>query len=131
MYLSRIKLNTARRDTQKALASPNLFHGAVESCFDYSQNRKLWRIDTLRGCAYLLLVSEELPDLTGLQRQFGYPDEPGESRDYHMLLDRIEKDSVWRFRLAANPIRAHSDSSGQRGHIKAEPNLCRLSYPSI
>ena len=48
MFLSRIELSDSPA-TYKALASPQKFHAALESCFDFddSKTRKLWRIDKL------------------------------------------------------------------------------------
>ena len=75
MYLSRITLNTALRETMKALVSPNLFHGAIECSFDGARARRLWRIDDLNGKKYILLVSEAVPDLKQFAEQFGYAGE--------------------------------------------------------
>ena len=33
MYLTRMELDVNKRDTRKALMSPNLLHGAIESSF--------------------------------------------------------------------------------------------------
>ena len=71
MYLSRAKLDPTRRSTMIALTSPQKFHGAVENSFSGERRRRLWRLDSLNGKLYLLLLSEELPDLTGLCAQFG------------------------------------------------------------
>lgn len=70
MYLSRVALDTTRRNTQMALASPSKFHGAVEEAFPEKQARNLWRIDTLGGTMYLLLLSADKPDLSHLAAQF-------------------------------------------------------------
>lgn len=104
MYFSRIPLDASKRKTQIAMVSPNKIHGAVEDAFSEKQARNLWRIDKLRGKFYLLIVSAAKPDLSGIAAQFGYEDDCGESREYDGLLKRIEKGSVWHFRLAANPI---------------------------
>lgn len=71
MYLSRAELDPTRRSTMIALTSPQKFHGAVENSFSGERRRRLWRLDSLNGKLYLLLLSEELPDLTGLCAQFG------------------------------------------------------------
>lgn len=118
MYLSRIKLNTQKKATQIALAMPNRFHGAVEAAFDGPRTRKLWRIDTLHGARYLLLLSPDVPDLTHMQKQFGFEDAPGETRDYAPLLRRIEAGSRWQFRLTANPTFAKS-RNGARGQVRS------------
>ena len=102
MVLSRVALDTGRRSTMAALANPQKLHGAVESCFPSGRERRLWRLDTLGGKLYLLILSENRPDLSALYRQFG-GQEPPESRDYAPLLARIAAGSVWRFRLTANP----------------------------
>ena len=62
MFLSRIRLNTSLRKTQLAMASPNIFHGAIERAFDVKQVRNLWRIDKLMGQYFLLIVSKEKPN---------------------------------------------------------------------
>ncbi len=78
-----------------ALASPSKFHGAVEEAFLEKQARNLWRIDTLGGTMYLLLLSADKPDLSHLAAQFGNPKNCGESKDY----DAVESDTG-RFRVA-------------------------------
>lgn len=103
MYLSRITLNIALRETMKALVSPSIFHGAVERSFDGARARRLWRIDDLNGKKYILILSEVEPDLKNFARQFGYDGEY-EIKDYAPLLNRILNGEKWRFRLTANPV---------------------------
>lgn len=117
MYLSRIKLNTARTQTMRALVAPNIFHGAVETC-DESRGRKLWRVDTLGGEQYLLVLSEEQLDLTNAAEQFGY-DSNYDSKPYSVLLDRIVNGSRWQFRLIANPTVQKYDDKKGRGKVIA------------
>ena len=95
-----------RRETMRALSSPQLLHGAVEQSFDGERQRNLWRIDWLGERCYLLLLSPERPDLTHIAQQFGYPErEPlWETRDYDPLLTRVAEGQAWRFRLRANPV---------------------------
>ena len=66
MYLSRVELDPTRRSTMTALAAPQKFHGAVESAFSGERRRRLWRLDRLGEKLYLLLLSEEMPDLSGV-----------------------------------------------------------------
>ena len=56
MYLSRIQLDPGRRSTMKALASPTLFHGAIEQSFSGPRSRNLWRIDKLGDKLYLIVL---------------------------------------------------------------------------
>lgn len=118
MYLSRVSLDLSKRKTQTALASPNQFHGAVEEAFSEKQQRNLWRIDTVRGKTYLLILSKEKPNLAYIAAQFGNVEFPGETKEYDRLLTRIEEGSVWRFRLVANPVRSVNKGAG-RGKVTA------------
>ena len=119
MYLSRAELDTTRRSTMIALTSPQKFHGAVENSFSGERRRRLWRLDSLNGKLYLLLLSEELPDLTGLCAQFGTGAAP-EMRRYGPLLERVTPGSCWQFRLTANPTRTRKDPADPlaRGALK-------------
>ena len=119
MYLSRVKLDPQRRSTMKALAAPNLFHGAVEQSFSGPRERRLWRVDPLVGGTYLLILSPTLPDLSGAFEQFGAEGEEPvwEFRDYETLLRRIVPGSRWRFRLTANPTVSKVSPTGDRGKV--------------
>lgn len=105
MYLSRVALDPTRRSTMTALAAPQKFHGAVESAFSGERRRRLWRVDRLGEKLYLLVLSEEIPDLSGMAEQFGTGAVP-ETRNYDPLLERITPGSRWQFRLAANPTKS-------------------------
>lgn len=124
MYLSRMKLDLSLRKTMMALASPSLFHGAVESSFADRGGRKLWRIDHLNGSCYLLLLSADEPDLTSAVSQFGFQDEGWETKDYAPLLARVANESVWRFRLAACPSWSKtSKDPAKRGTVLAHTTV--------
>ena len=124
MYLSRIKLDTSRTETMKALAAPNLFHGAIESADpkkyedDSPRSRKLWRLDTLYSDQYLLILSEDRLDLKSVAEQFGY-DSSFESKLYDTLLARITNGSRWHFCLKANPTICHKNNKNDRGKVLA------------
>ena len=119
MYLSRVELDPTRRSTMAALAAPQKLHGAVESAFAGERRRRLWRLDQLGEKLYLLLLSEERPDLTALCAQFG-TGAPPETRPYDSLLERVTAGSCWQFRLTANPTRSKKDSADHtaRGTLK-------------
>lgn len=122
MYLTRMELDVGKRDTRKALLSPSLFHGAIESSFRGERERRLWRIDELQGRYYLLLLSEQTPDLSHMANQFGV-EESGQlwqTKSYDALLERIRAGSVWQFRLTANPTKSvKSPEMGRRGTVCA------------
>ncbi len=120
MYLSRVSLDPHKRTTMIALANPQQFHGAVEQAFPGERRRRLWRLDPLGEKLYLMILSEDVPDLSGIEDQFG-SGEPGETKSYDPLLERILPGSVWHFRLAANPTTSKVSSSGslERGKVQA------------
>lgn len=112
MYLTRMRLNIAKRDTLRALSCHSWFHGAVEDALSRTNDRKLWRIDKLGGEYYLIVVSREKPDMSSAARQFGYPDDtfPWETLDYDRFLASLGKGTRWHFRLTANPsMRSRKD----------------------
>ena len=122
MYLSRIELDLTRRDTMRALSNPNLLHGAVERAFPGERERRLWRLDTLRGRQYLLLLSPQKPDLRRMAAQFG-TGEAGQTKSYASLLDRITEGSTWRFRLTANPTKSCKTAKADRGEVHAHVSV--------
>lgn len=116
MYLSRIELDTARKQTQIALVSRNKFHGAIENAFSRqreNQTRNLWRIDRLGGKTYLLLLSQQMPNLSDFVKQFGNSTTNCETKEYDVLLNKITAQSVWRFRVIANPTRCVARGNGR------------------
>jgi CRISPR system Cascade subunit CasE len=125
MYLSRIELAPERRETMKALASPQIMHAAVEECFSGSWGkaaaRKLWRIDRFQSKTYLLLLSPEKPEFERLSAQFCPDEGKGEIKPYGLLLDRIRPGQKWQFKLRANPVHHVKTEAGneKRGKIYA------------
>ena len=105
----------------KALVNPNIFHGAVESSFEGERKRNLWRIDKLNGKQYILLLSEDKPNLESFSNQFGISGDY-QTKDYTAFLKRIEQGGRWRFRLTANPtIRKTRNNGGKTfAHITPE-----------
>lgn len=121
MYLSRIKLDTTRSKTMKALASPNIFHGAIEMAEDVPKeelSRKLWRVDTLNGNRYLLILSQKKLDFSSVAEQLGY-DSTFETKDYSPFLEKITNGSRWNFRLRANPTVCRFNPEKQKNQIVA------------
>jgi CRISPR system Cascade subunit CasE len=120
MYLTRMKLDMTKRTTMRALTNPGLLHGALESSFSGARQHPIWRLDHLNGATYLLMLSDEQPDLTHAENEFGFSNLGWESRDYSTLLSRIEKNSLWHFRLVANPTKSVPDpNGGKRGKVYA------------
>lgn len=121
MYLSRVWINDEKRESRRLLSSPEHLHSAVEQCFLGERQRRLWRIDHLRGQVCLLVLSQTAPDFYKLVSEYGFPDRtPGwESKDYNGLLNRLEENQIWHFRLKANPVISVVQQGGGRGKVMA------------
>lgn len=121
MYLSRIRLDTGKRNTVIALSNPQRFHGALESAFMGERKRNLWRVDNLGDELYLLILSQDRPELSDVVKQFGYDGELFETKAYEPLLDKIVNGSRWQFKLTANPTKRIKKGNGDvpRGKVKA------------
>lgn len=120
MFLSRIPLDRYNRNTLRALSSPSIFHGAVESSFTGDRKRNLWRIDCLDNQIYMLLLSDCEPELSAFCSQFGQENLSFETKSYDGLLDRIKTGDKWRFRLTANPTKSVSNQKNEkRGKVVA------------
>lgn len=121
MIITRILLDTGKRNTIRALVNPNRFHGALENARPGERTRLLWRIDSLNGKTYLIILSQKPIQTDGIISQFGYEDQPAEEKNYDSLLERITEGSRWRFRLTANPTNSSSTVSdhGKRGKVMA------------
>ena len=119
MYLTQMHLDVTSRKTLAALSSPAKLHGAVEAAFPGPRERTLWRVDSRGGERYLLLLSENEPDLTLAAEQFAPPGERWQTISYEPLLRRIQPGSRWRFRLCANPVYNAPAGPGQRGRVCA------------
>ena len=92
MFLSRIEINIYRKETRKALDSPQIMHAAIMASFpSFEQNenqRVLWRIDRLGSSTYVLIQSKIKPSLSHMIDQFGWPEsgQKWETLDYDPFL---------------------------------------------
>lgn len=120
MYLTRFRLNPARRGTGRLLASPQRLHAAVMAAYPPdTEVRPLWRLD--RASTHelsLYIVGSAKPDLTHLVEQAGWPTSAAwDTTTYNQFLDRILTGQAWRFRLAVNPVRIKPQARGERGKV--------------
>ncbi|WP_455361919.1 type I-E CRISPR-associated protein Cas6/Cse3/CasE [Streptomyces sp. SYSU K21746] len=120
MFLTRLRVNTARPGARRLLSSPQAMHAAVMSSFPgllptdapgAEGPRVLWRLDhNARAEVLLYIVSPARPDLTHLVEQAGWPaaadpETPGwQTRPYAPFLSRLSPGDRWAFRLTANPV---------------------------
>lgn len=129
MYLTRIPLDLKNRKVMRALSSPSVFHGAVESMFSGERKRRLWRLDSLGGqgqrCGklFILVLSEDTPNTESFLAQFGGSGEAAETKSYDKLLGSIKTSDKFRFRLTANPTFSNvklKKAAESRGKVCAE-----------
>lgn len=113
-----MELDTCRRSTLRLMESCERIHGMVESAFPGKRTRNLWRIDLLDDKTYLLILSEEEPDLAAAVQRYAPEGGAWQTKDYSPLLNRIKDGTVWRFRLTANPTKSEA-REGRRGEVRA------------
>jgi CRISPR system Cascade subunit CasE len=131
VFLTRFRINTARRGARKLLTSPQAMHASVLAAFPSpttgcaSQPRTLWRLDESSHGLLLYIVSPTAPDLTHLVEQAGWPTtETWETRRYADFLTSLHTGQRWAFRLTANPVRngrlPHKPDTQRVGHVTVE-----------
>ena len=121
MYLSRVEIDTKNRKKMRDLTHVGVYHAWVEDSFpnqtfnsDGVFPRKLWRIDNINQKKYLLLVSEEKPELEKLEK-YGVND-TSQTKNYQPFIDSLKNGEKVRFRLVANPV-ISKFVPGQRGRV--------------
>lgn len=130
MYLTRFAINPARRQARFLLGSPQAMHAAVLASFPPTDQteRVLWRVDRDGHATWLYVLSPRQPQMTHLAEQAGWSDRSTwATRPYGPLLDRLDTDQTWAFRLTANPVHTITrESDGRKirvGHVTAAQQL--------
>jgi len=121
MYISRVEVDMNNRRKIKKLSHVAAYHSWVENSFPDEKNsnlrtRKLWRLDRLNGKTYLLVVSEEMPDLLNLEK-YGV-EGTAQTKSYDNFLSAICKGDKMRFRVVLNPVISLSRGSGNKNLVK-------------
>ncbi|AXQ78447.1 type I-E CRISPR-associated protein Cas6/Cse3/CasE [Streptococcus chenjunshii] len=120
MYISRVEIDRNNRRKIKDLRNIESYHGWVEQSFPDEikqeiRTRKLWRIDQLQGKQYLIIVSQEKPNLKQLEK-YGVKNS-AQTKDYDHFLNSLKEGERMRFRLVLNPVisRTSKDNNHKRG----------------
>lgn len=116
MFLSRIELDILRDETMRAISSPQILHATLENCFN-QKNRTLWRLDSLNGKRFLLVVSQVAPSFEPLAKQLCRDGETGHVKNYSTFLAAIKNGQQLRFRLRGNTVHSLTPEQGKRGKV--------------
>lgn len=120
MYLSRVMIDRNDRQKIQDLTHLGAYHNWVEQSFpndanDPTRPRHLWRVDTLGEHEYLLVVSENKPDLAALAH-YGVA-QTAATKNYAPFLAKLAVGQRLQFRLTANPSYALPSPDGKRGRV--------------
>ncbi len=107
MYMSRVEIDTKNISNFRKLTHVGAYHSWVEESFpsEVEQNqrlRHLWRIDYLKDRKYLILVSENKPDMKKLEK-YGVSGS-AVTKKYDNFLNSLKDGQILNFRLVANPV---------------------------
>lgn len=119
-YFSRVQLDWDNQRKMINLWNLGAFHNYVEQSFPKEikkgiRTRHLWRIDRLQGKEYLLLISEDKPDLN-LLCKYGV-NGTAQTKEYDSFLEKIEKNQFFYFRLTANPVYKATKKGQSEGKV--------------
>lgn len=120
MYLSRVEIDSENRLIMRKLTHLGAYHNWVEQAFpkeikEGERSRKLWRIDTIAGKRYLLLLSERRPE--GEQLETYAVKGSFSCKEYTPFLRSIQKGESFRFRVTLNPVHSVFREGMKRGKI--------------
>lgn len=122
MYISRVEIDSSNRRKIRDLTNVEAYHGWVEQCFPIEigkevRTRKLWRLDTIQGRDYLLVVSKDKPNLSILEK-YGVKGS-AQTKSYVQFLNDLKVGGQFQFRVVLNPvISVYSSSNKKRGIVK-------------
>ncbi|TGD17581.1 type I-E CRISPR-associated protein Cas6/Cse3/CasE [Levilactobacillus suantsaiihabitans] len=120
MYLSRVEIDSNNRAKTRDLTHLGAYHNWVEQSFPaeiavHERLRHLWRIDQLGGRRYLLVLSEEKPDVEKLAT-YGVQGTVM-TKAYDHLLDQLHEGQLLQFRLTANPTHTITVPGRKQGRV--------------
>lgn len=110
----------------KDLTHLGCYHSWVEDSFPKfskeNRSRKLWRIDNVYDKYYLLVLSENKPDMEKLEK-YGLESSAG-VKNYDQFLDSLKEGMKAKFKIKLNTVRAYKDEKNptKRGRIMPVPN---------
>lgn len=124
MYISRVKLDLNNRKNLRDLSHMGCYHGWIEDSFPDergkgNRSRKLWRIDSIHNEHYLLVLSEEKPEESILEK---YAVKGSlEIKDYDPFIEKLREGMQAKFRIKLNTVKSLADRSQGRRRGRLVP----------
>ncbi|WP_099208402.1 type I-E CRISPR-associated protein Cas6/Cse3/CasE [Urinicoccus timonensis] len=124
MYISRVKLDLDNRKNLRDLSHLGCYHGWIEDSFPDergkgNRSRKLWRIDSIHNEYYLLVLSEEKPEESILEK---YAVKGSlEIKDYDPFIEKLREGMQAKFRIKLNTVKSLADRSQGRRRGRLVP----------
>ena len=124
MYISRVKLDLNNRKNLRDLSHLGCYHGWIEDSFPDergkgNRSRKLWRIDSIHNEYYLLVLSEEKPEESILEK---YAVKGSlEIKDYDPFIEKLREGMQAKFRIKLNTVKSLADRSQGRRRGRLVP----------
>lgn len=115
-HLHRITINTALRSAWPYLRTTQTLHAAIAKATHTTepQHRTLWRLDHHPNHTHLYLLTPTGADLAALSTELNGTT-TYDTRPYTPLLEALNPNQHWKFRLTANPTRSKATTRGTRG----------------
>lgn len=103
MYLSKVILDTSKKETSFCFYDRGRFHSVIENCFNGDRQHPLWRLEKGKSGYELIVLSNDAPDFTALINKIGN----GDPRiiDYDPFIDAVcETGKTFEFLISVNPV---------------------------
>ncbi len=106
MFLSRMSLDMSHEETQYLIRSPHIQHEMVYSAFPPDSGQVLWRVDSLDGRLWIVILSRIRPDLNEFHHIYGFQGvfPSWDILDYDSILEDLDLKKPLFFELCACPF---------------------------
>lgn len=116
-----MKIDLDDRQKTRDLSHIGAYHAWVEDSFPREEGkervRKLWRIDYLNSGTYLLVLSQDRPNVQSFEK-YGV-EGSCKTKDYSKLINQLREGHRYRFKIKLNPVISLSNERepGERGRV--------------
>ncbi len=106
MFLTRMALDTNRRETIELLSDPGRMQREIRASFAGGTIQPLFRLSMISSRLWMVVLSRLRPTLYAAHERYGYPGvfPSWETFDYDETLDKAENGTTWTFELEASPV---------------------------